>query len=172
MKNRKQRTKLNSPYSCWEEIIFGVPQGSILVPLLVYIFLCDLFYMMSDTDFASYSDDNTPYVSADAIDEVIERLDTASVKFFKWFANNQMKENRDKCHLIISKNQNILMHIGPFDIKNTNCEKLLGIKVDGRLNFNTHLDGIIKKASHKINALSRITPFMNISKRRILQLTI
>ena len=60
------------------------------------------------------------------------------------------------------------MHIGPFEIKNTNCEKLLGIKVDSRLNFNEHLDGIIKKASRKINALSRIIPFMNISKRRIL----
>ena len=48
-----------------------------------------------------------------------------------------------------------------------NCEKLLGIKVDSRSNFNEHLDGIIKKASHKINALSRITPFMNISKGRI-----
>ena len=60
------------------------------------------------------------------------------------------------------------MHIGSFEIKNTNCEKLLRIKVDSRLNFNDHLDGIIKKASRKINALSRITPFMNISKRRIL----
>ena len=44
--------------------------------------------------------------------------------------------------------------------------KLLGIKVDSRLNFSEHLDGIIKKASRKINALSRITPFMNVSKRR------
>ena len=60
LKNRKQRTKINSAYSCWEEIIFGVPQGSILGPLLFNIFLCDLFYMMSDTDFASYADDNTP----------------------------------------------------------------------------------------------------------------
>ena len=60
------------------------------------------------------------------------------------------------------------MHIGPFETKNTNYEKLLGIKVDSRLTFNEHLDGIIKKASRKINAISRITPFMNISKRRIL----
>ena len=45
------------------------------------------------------------------------------------------------------------MHIGPFEFKNTNCEKLLGIKVDGRLNFIKHLDGIIKKASCKINAV-------------------
>ena len=87
-----------------------------------------------------------------------------------------MKANQDKCHLIVSKNKNVSMHIGPFGIKNTNCEKLLGIKVDSRLNFDEHLDGIIKKASRKINALSRITPFMNISKtysyELIFQLTI
>ena len=121
---------MNSTYSSWEEILFGVPQGSILGPLLFNIFLCDLFYMMSDTDFASYADDNTPYVSADTIDEVIKRLETASVNLFKWFADNQMKANQDKCHLIVSKNENVSMHIGPFEIKNTNCEKLLGIKVD------------------------------------------
>ena len=125
--------------------------------------------MMSDTDFASYADDNTPYVSADTIDEVIKRLETASVKLFKWFADNQMKANQDKCHLIVSKNENVSIHIGPFEIKNTSREKLLGIKVDSRLNFNEHLDGIIKKVSRKINPLSRITPFMNISKRRILR---
>ena len=49
--------------------------------------------MMTDTDFASYADDHTPYVAADTIDEVIKRLETASVKLFKWFANNQMKAN-------------------------------------------------------------------------------
>ena len=50
LKNKKQRTKINSAYSCWEEIIYEVPQGSILWPLLFKIFLCDLFCMMSDTD--------------------------------------------------------------------------------------------------------------------------
>ena len=79
-----------------------------------------------------------------------------------------MKASQKKCHLIIGKNENVSMHIGPFDIKNNNCEKLLVIKLDSRLNFNEHLDGIIKKASRKVNELSRITPFMDISKRRIL----
>ena len=96
---------------------------------------------MSDTDFASYAKDNTPYASADTIDEFIKRLETASVKLFKWFAGNQMKVNQDKYHLIVSKTGKI--SIGLFEIKNTNCEKLLGIKVDSWLNFNEHLDGII-----------------------------
>ena len=79
-----------------------------------------------------------------------------------------MKASQDKCHLIVSKNENVSMRIVSLETKTVNSEKLLGIKVDNRLNFNEHLDGIIKKASGKINALYRITPFMNISKRRIL----
>ena len=50
LKNRMQRTKINSEYSSWEEIMLGVPQGSILRPLLFNIFLCDLFLIMENND--------------------------------------------------------------------------------------------------------------------------
>ena len=52
LSNRKQRTKINATYSSWEEILFGVPQGSILSPSLCNIFLCDLFWMVCEPDFA------------------------------------------------------------------------------------------------------------------------
>ena len=54
----KQRTKTNSAYSSWEEMLFGVQQGPVLGPFFFHIILCDLFYIMSDTDSASYADDN------------------------------------------------------------------------------------------------------------------
>ena len=91
-------------FSSWEEILFGVPQGSILVPLYFSIFLCDLFFIMNDEDFASYADDNTPFSVGNDFDEVIFELQSASKSLFQLFAENQMEANPDKCHFICSCN--------------------------------------------------------------------
>ena len=61
LKGKKQRTNINSSYSSFAEIVFGVPQGSILEPLLFNAYICDLFYDINDLGFASFADDNTPY---------------------------------------------------------------------------------------------------------------
>ena len=164
--NRKQRTKVNLSYSPWEEILFGVPQRSILVPLLFNIFLCDLFFIMNETDFASYADDNTSYRTANTIDEVIQPLEHDSMMLLKWFSDNQMIASISKCHLLMNKKDEITIRIRDTKIKNSEYEKLLGIKGDTKLNFNQHLNDIISKARRKVNALSRVMSYMNLSKKK------
>ena len=166
LSNRKQRTKINGTYSSSEEILFGVPQGSILGPLLFNIFLCDLFWIMCQT--ASYGDDNIPYALGDSIDDVIKSLEDDSITLFKRFQDNQMKANDNKCHLITSKQSCMNLKIGNINIENNTCKKILGVVVDNNLNFSEYLDGIIKKAGRKVSALSRIFLFMDLTKRRLL----
>ena len=108
-----------------------------------------MFFVVSKTDFAAYADDNTPYVEGNNIDEVISMLENDSIQLFKWFSDNQMKANKDKCHLIVSNNVKVSMKIGSIEVENSPCEKLLGVKAVRELKFKEHLEGIIKKASKK-----------------------
>ena len=71
LSNRKQRVKINNKYST---ILFWVPQGSILVPLLFTIFICDMFYFLEDFDIANYADDFAPYNTDKNAESVVNNL--------------------------------------------------------------------------------------------------
>ena len=69
--NRKQRVKISDTYSSWSKILFRVPQGSILGPLLFNFFICDLFLFLPRFDIANYADDNTPYSTNNNIVDIL-----------------------------------------------------------------------------------------------------
>ena len=69
-----------------------------------------------------------------------------------------MKANPDKCHLLTSSSDTVSIYVDNYNIKSSICEKLLVIKVDNKLNFNTHVDETWKKTGQKLNTLSRVTP--------------
>ena len=75
LRNRKQISKVDNAYSSWQNILNGVPQGSILVPLLFNIDLCNLFLVINHEDIANYADGKTHYVSGRNIDEVVRFLE-------------------------------------------------------------------------------------------------
>ena len=164
MPNRKQRTKINESYSSWGEVLFGVPQGPILESLLFNIFMCDLFIMIDSINIANYADDNTAFVSGDTPLNVITSLENAAEKLFEWFTNNHIKANQDKCHLLMSALTPISSKVKGYIIRTSDNEKLLAVAVDANLNFNYHLENILKKASKKVHVLARITHYMSIPK--------
>ena len=158
---RKQRVKINDQFSSWLDIVVGVPQGSILGPLLFNIFLCDMFLFCNDIGFASYADDNTPYCIGKTTQEVISQLEKSSKSIFEWFENNGMKVNPDKCHLLLSKNENFEANINENRISNTRFEKLLGVTFDNQLNLNHHISKLCKTDSNKLHALARVSNYID-----------
>ena len=102
--------------------------------------------MISGTDFTSYVDDNSSiYDSGNSLDEVISSLQELAEKLFQCFSHNQMRENTDKCHLIVSTDESIEIQVGESLTKNSTCEKLLGVKIDNKLNFDTHVKGFVRR---------------------------
>ena len=90
----------------------------------------------------SYADDNSPYVCSENIDATLEKLEEVRKVLFEWFSNNFLKTNADKCT------------DGPFPInidneviKNSNNMKLLGINLNNRLGFDTHMANICNRIS-------------------------
>ena len=71
----------------------------------------------------------------------------------KWFNDNLMKINADKCNLLVSTNNTVKIKMENFDITNSESGKLLGVKFYHKLSFNDHISELRKKASRKIHAL-------------------
>ena len=122
---------------------------------------------MQNVDFASYADDNTIYDAVENIDEIIFSLQQSSKKLFKWFADNQMKTNEDKCHLIVSTNELTEIQRGDFTIKDSASEKFLGVNINSKLNFDFHVNHLCNKANIKLRALGRVTSNMTPEKKKI-----
>ena len=169
LSDRKQRTKVNNSFSKWSEITSGVPQGSIFGPLLFNIYINDIFYFVDEDNITNYADDTTPYSIAANVETVISNLEIDSSVLLRWFEDNLFKLNADKCKLLITNHDaEITIKVGSETIIDQKSVKLLGIKLDNKLDFNDHITNICKKANSKLHALARVSNLMNKDKLRIL----
>jgi len=170
LSNRFQRTKINSSFSSWSELALGVPQGSVLGPLLFNIYINDLFYITNQTEVCNYADDTTFHACDLDLQNLIRRLEHDSIIAVEWFESNYMKLNQDKCHLIISghKHEAMFVNINEHQIWESREQKLLGIVLENTLKFENHLSTQCKKAGQKLSALIRISKFLKFNQKRTL----
>ena len=126
------------------------------------------FETPANIDFAGYADDNTPYTYSSNIKNVLDNLQGALEKMFQWFSTNNLVANAKKCHLLTSSITPVDINISNTEILNKERVKLLGVNLEGRLNFDFHVNTLLKKASKKYHALARVCNHINKKKRHIL----
>ena len=100
LSDRKFRTKIGSSYSPYLDLLVGVPQGSILGPLLFNIYMCNIFLCDCESNIINYVDDTTLCDCEPNMDLVFSKLEKDTCTVFTWFQNNYFKANSRKSHLL------------------------------------------------------------------------
>ena len=170
LNNRFQRVKIGSKFSTWRKIIAGIPQGSVLGPLLFNIFINDIFLHL--LDLTNFADDNTIDACSDDVESMIVKLETDILIALKWFKNNSLVANPAKFQMMflgVKDSENYCLEIpnanyikdknnvkflgdrwlqitGNIIIKSRSNVKLLGVIIENKLNFNLHIDKLCVKA--------------------------
>ena len=123
--DRKHRTKVNNSFSDFIDLLLGVPQGSILGPLLFNIYICDLFFFFEEDNVTSYADDTTPYSNGKNVVTVLENIETKGKEVFSWFSLNCLKTNPDKSQLSLTSKDEASIKIDATDIKCSSFKKFI-----------------------------------------------
>ena len=168
---RKQRVKIGSTFSDWHYISSGVPQGSILGPLLFNIYINDLLLCIEKSRICNFADDNTLYASGANIGDVATCLKVDIENVLKWFDWNQMVANPEKFQVMflgLPKSANICIEIDDLVLVPKDNVKLLGITIDSELKFTDHVKSLCTKTSRKVTAFSRVAKLLDFKKARLL----
>ena len=157
---RQQRVKVGETFSGWVHNIKGVPQGSILGPLLFNIFINDFLYVNFKSKIYNYADDNTLVIKDYDMNSLKGALRDDCIMAMDWFKNNNMKANAGKFQLMyLTRNNNFLggsIGLQDSEITPSNSIEILGVELDQHLQFRSHIDEICCQTGKQINALKRI----------------
>jgi len=126
-------------YGMWRDTNLGVPQGSVLGPLLFSVYIADIFYLMNGTNICNYTDDTTLYSCDREVKKLITKLQQSANHLTKWCQENHMKLIEGKCHLIIFEvsKEKVNMRVEEVQIENNDNEKVFGATLDKKLSFKT-----------------------------------
>ena len=135
---RKQRARMNSTYSSWREVTSGVPQGSVLGPLLFNIYITDLAFFIEYSQLYKFADDNSLFASDLILEGVISRLENDTQKTLVRFESNMMVASSSKFQVMfmgLASDFKLFIEIDKMVITTIDKVRLLGVIIDSKLKF-------------------------------------
>lgn len=175
LSGRSQRVCIESTYSEWANITKGVPQGSILGPLLFLIFVNDLPDVVTKCSINLYADDTTIYYSDRDPVKVQSVLNTDLDLIANWIKINGLPINVAKTQFMIlsrramkPENSSIKIELQGTEITKTDTIKYLGLLIDSNLSWKSHTDYVRRKSLAAIACIRRFSRYLPVLTRKIL----
>ena len=164
LSHRTQSTKFLNSLSTPRPIHYGVPQGSVLGPILFLLYINDITHIFTNLKTILFADDSTLYITGDDPTTLIHTANDDLNIFYKWCTSNRLTVNLKKTFYMLFTNKqiNILPSLYYHDkiIHRTNQHNLLGIKYDDNMTFKFHISNLILKLSRIVSLLYQVKDFV------------
>jgi hypothetical protein len=167
--DRKQKCQLGDVVSSERHVTCGIPQGSILGPLLFLLYINDLPECLNQTTPRLFADDTNLSVAGESIEEVELAMNNDLLCVNAWLLANKLNLNASKTEFILIGSSHRLKNltkqpnikIDQDKIKQVHHSRLLGVEIDEKLSWNKHVENVAKMATSGIGAIRRIRDFVD-----------